>query len=408
MGCPEPTSYGEFARALNARVGDRRWPASGTIEMTWRCNLACAHCYNNLPAGDVVARRAELTLEEHRRILDELADAGCLWLLYTGGEIFARRDFLDVYEYAKRKGFLVTLFTNGTEVTPRIADFLAEWRPFKIEITLYGGTPETCERFTRSSGSYKRCVRGIRLLADRGLPLSLKTVVTTINRAEFPAMRRFAEREVGVEFRFDAMVNARLDGACGPAALRLSPEEIVALDLADPARRKEWTKVAAAPPVPAGASGSPGPLYSCGAGMKGFSIDPYGTLRVCALSTGDGYDLRSGSFRVGWEQALGRIRAKPATRRTKCTACGLRGFCGMCPALGELEHGDGEEPVESFCEVGHLRAIALGVPIPAHGECAYCPGGPLHGVLLAKAGCLAAAHCPVEGAAPSAAPGAGF
>jgi radical SAM protein with 4Fe4S-binding SPASM domain len=352
--------------------------------MTWRCNLACAHCYNNIPISDLAARRAELTREEHYRILDEVAEAGCLWLLYTGGEIFARRDFLDVYTYAKRKGFLITLFTNGTAITPRIADFLAQWPPFRIEITLYGRTRETYERLTRVPGSYVRCMRGIRLLRDRGLPLSVKTVVTTINRHEIPAMKRFAEDELGVPLRFDAMVNARLDGEPGPAALRLQAEDIVSLDLADPARRDEWAKVVATYPAPAEAAGT-GPLYSCGGGVHGFSVDPYGILRICALSTGEGYDLRSGSFREGWEQALDRVRSKPATRRTKCTQCTLKALCGMCPAIGQLEHNDAERAVEPFCEVGHLRANAFGVPVAAHGQCAYCPGGALHGALVAKA-----------------------
>ena len=401
MGCPDPTSYGEFTRALHAKLGGKRWPATGTIEMTWRCNLSCAHCYNNLPAGNVAARRAELTREEHFRILDEVADAGCLWLLYTGGEIFTRRDFIDIYTYAKRKGFLITLFTNGTAVTPRIADFLAEWQPFRIETTLYGRTRETYERFTGVPGSYDRCMRGVRLLVDRGLPLSLKTVVTAINRHELGAMKRFAERELGVKFRFDAMVNARLDGAPGPAALRLRPEEIVALDLGDRARRREWDKALATHQAVVPGDGGRPSLYSCGGGVHGFAVDPYGTLRICALSTGDGYDLRTGNFREGWEQTLGRVRAKPATRRTKCTDCTLKMFCGMCPAMGELEHQDAERAVEPFCEVGHLRAVALGVPIPAHGHCAYCPGGSLHAALLAKAERLPVSAASLDETAPS-------
>ena len=79
--------------------------------------------------GDQEARRNELSYEEHCRILDEITEAGCLWLLYTGGEIFARKDFLGIYTYAKKKGFLITLFTNGIFVTPEIADYLSEWRP---------------------------------------------------------------------------------------------------------------------------------------------------------------------------------------------------------------------------------------------------------------------------------------
>src|SRR6185503_14498755 len=123
-------------------------PLSGTIEVTRRCPLTCLHCYNNLPMTDTASRARELTCQEHCRLLDELADAGCLWLLYTGGEIFARHDFFEIYQYAKKKGFLITLFTNGTLITERVADMLVQWRPFSIEITLYGYTRQTYERLT--------------------------------------------------------------------------------------------------------------------------------------------------------------------------------------------------------------------------------------------------------------------
>ena len=116
-------NYGAFSDAFQSRLSGRRVPLNGTIEVTRRCPLTCLHCYNNLPMNDGEARGRELDYDEHCRLLDELADAGCLWLLYTGGEIFARRDFLDIYTYAKKKGFIITLFTNGTLVTERIADF---------------------------------------------------------------------------------------------------------------------------------------------------------------------------------------------------------------------------------------------------------------------------------------------
>jgi MoaA/NifB/PqqE/SkfB family radical SAM enzyme len=144
-------SYGEFSQTFHRQTAREHLPISGSIEITRRCPLTCVHCYNNLSMSDSAASQAELTLAEHCRILDELADAGCLWLLFTGGEIFARRDFLEIYTHAKKKGLLITLFTNGTLITPRVADYLAEWRPFAIEITLYGRTRETYERLTGHS-----------------------------------------------------------------------------------------------------------------------------------------------------------------------------------------------------------------------------------------------------------------
>src|SRR5882724_6768333 len=230
-------TYGEFSRSIHEHYSGRRSPLNVSIEITRRCPLECLHCYNNLAMADQEARSRELSREEHFRLLDDLVDLGCFWLLYTGGEIFGRKDFLEIYTYAKQKGFLITLFTNGNLVTERIAHYLQEFPPFAIEITLYGRTKETYEALTQMPGSYDRCIRGIRLLLDRGLPLKLKTVGTKINRHEIASMKEFAEQELGVEFKFDSMINPRIDCSQAPLNVRLSPEDVVALDL-------HWPKVA--------------------------------------------------------------------------------------------------------------------------------------------------------------------
>src|SRR6202041_3292835 len=219
------TTYSAFSLGVHQRQTGKRTPMEVSIELTHRCPLECQHCYNNLPMADKSARNRELSLDEYKRLLDEIAEAGTFWILFTGGEIFARADFLDIYAYAKTKGFLITLFTNATMITPRIADFLAEWRPFTVEVTMYGATRETYEALTQIPGSYDRCMRGIRLLNERKLPLKLKTVPTTINRHEVFEMKRMAEQEFGVEFKFDPLVNPRIDCSHSPAALRLSPEK---------------------------------------------------------------------------------------------------------------------------------------------------------------------------------------
>src|SRR5262245_37981015 len=105
----ERASYGRFSSNLHQKIADKRTPVEVSIEITHRCPLNCLHCYNNLPMGDSTARNSELTLDEHRRLLDELQQAGCLWLLYTGGEIFGRKDFPEIYKEAKKRGFLITL-----------------------------------------------------------------------------------------------------------------------------------------------------------------------------------------------------------------------------------------------------------------------------------------------------------
>lgn len=374
MSAMETGTYTDFSLVVHGRAEPLRVPVNGTIEVTNRCPLECKHCYNNLPMGDFVARAREMSLDEHKRLLDELAELGCLWLLFSGGEIFARRDFLDIYAYAKRKGFLITLFTNGTLITEKIADFLADLRPFTIEITLYGGTKETYEKLTGIPGSYDRCLRGIDLLLERKLPLKLKTVALSINKHEIPLMRQMAT-DRGVEFTFDAMINPRIDCSASPLAVRLKPSEIVQLDLENLERVSEWRRLARDHGSPVSVEGESRQIYECGGGLNSFAVDPYGDLSICVLSHVDRYNVREGNFREGWEKYLLAVRTRKTTRPTKCNGCGLKSMCGMCAANGELENGDAESPVDFLCQVAHLRAETLDIPVRPHGDCEYCRDG---------------------------------
>jgi len=242
--------------------------------------------------GDLDAKRRELTKEEHFRILDELVEMGCFWILYTGGEIFARKDFLEIYTYAKKKGFLITLFTNGILINEQIADYLKQWPPFAIEITLYGRTRETYEALTMIRGSYDRCLRGIRLLKERGLPLKLKTVATSINKHEVMAMRSFAEEELGVEFKIDGQINPRIDCSQSPLAVRLTPEEVVALDMASPKGRSEYLRLAKRDAERPPNLSRNDTVYFCGGGMNSFAINAYGEVGICIISQQETLSVR--------------------------------------------------------------------------------------------------------------------
>jgi len=367
-------TYGDFTTLIHARNKGRRVPVEVSIEVTHRCPLECQHCYNNLPMSDAAARSSEMSFDEHVRLLDELVELGCLWILYTGGEVFARKDFLDIYTEATKRGFLVTIFTNGTMITQRIADHLVEYRPFSIEITLYGATRETYEKLTQIPGSFDRCMKGIRLLLDRGLPLKLKTVPTTINYHEVSEMKRFAEQDLGVEFKFDTLINPRTDCSQSPLNVRLSPEQAVSLDFSDPTRKAEYRE--RAEKEIALSQQSLGPKrYTCGGGHTGCAIDPVGSMTICIISHQDGANLRDGGFKQGWFGKLQEIRETPRARQSICSSCRLHALCSMCPANGELESGDAETPVEFLCQVAHLRAYTLGLEVPQHGNCPCCSGG---------------------------------
>lgn len=349
------TNYSEFGKRLLDKIAGVRIPISGSIEVTARCNMKCAHCYINRPVDDQNAQSCESSQGELKHIIDEIVEEGCLWLLLTGGEPFIRSDFLDIYTYAKKKGLLITLFTNGTTITPRIADHLAEWRPFKIEITLYGRTKETYERVTGIPGSYERCIRGIELLLERKLPLGLKSMIMTLNMHEVWDMKAYAE-SLEVDFRFDPLLNVRVDGGRQPTEYRIPAEEVVSLDVADEKRMIEWRKFN---DKFFGTPLRPEYLYQCSAGVNAFNIDASGRLSVCEMARVPAYDLCKGTFSEGWQDFLPQVLAQRWSKETPCKGCSLISMCGQCPGWAQMENGDLEAPVEYLCQISHLRAEAL-------------------------------------------------
>jgi radical SAM protein with 4Fe4S-binding SPASM domain len=218
-------------------------------------------------------------------------------------------------------------------------------------------------------------MHGIQLLRERDLPLKLKTMAMTMNKHEIWDMKRFVEEDLGLDFKFDAMINCRIDCSQRPLAVRILPQEVVELDLQDPERVAEWKQFAEKFNGPVPFTEHADELYHCGGGMHFFAIDPYGRLSICVLSQSAPYDLRSSSFREGWEGFLFNLRQKKITRQTKCVRCEIKAMCGMCPANGELENTDAEAPVDFLCQVAHLRAYAFDFPISPHGDCEYCKGG---------------------------------
>jgi radical SAM protein with 4Fe4S-binding SPASM domain len=353
------------------QVEARRVPIQGTIETTFRCNLACVHCYVNQPVGDRAARARELTTARLRSLIDEVADEGCLFLLLTGGEVLVRPDFPEVYLHAVRRGLRVTVFTNGTLVTDRVADLFAEHPPAGVEITLYGITRETYERVTRVPGSFDRCLAGIRKLLARRVPLKLKAMALTWNVDEVPRMRAFAQ-ELGLPFAHDSLLNGRVDcGANRNPELQLPPEKAVALDLDDPDTMRRY-RLALAGFADAEPAAEAEHLYTCGAGQIAFTVDPTGQLQLCQLSRRSSFDLATGSFARGWNEHFPRLREKKWQSRSVCRRCSLISVCGSCAGANELEHGDAEAMVAHFCEITHLRTHAILGEASGHRRDAAC------------------------------------
>lgn len=339
----------QFGSAVLAKFLANRVPLSGTIELDLRCNLRCLHCYRDGEWPPGILETAEV-----KGILDQIADAGTMWLLLTGGEIFLRPDFFEIYEHAKRRGLLVTLFTNGTMITERIADRLASMPPYGIEVTLYGFSRETYEEVTGIPGSRAQCYRGVELLLERKLPLKLKTVVMRTNKHEFMDMFRYAQ-EQGVPFKWDAMINPNFDRSLTPCNVRMSPGELVDFEFSVPGRMEEYREY-----FDKRKDLRTSKLFSCGAGSRTFHVDPYGKMKMCLLLREPEFDLRRMSFEQIWNEMFPPFHTKLRRADHQCNDCNLFSLCGKCPAWSQMEKGSMEARVEWSCEVGHRRAEKLG------------------------------------------------
>ncbi len=334
----------------------QRVPLNGTLELTFRCNYNCVHCYVNLPTGDRVAKARELTTAEWKRIIEEIAEAGCFYLLITGGEFMLRPDWQEIYLHVKKQGIIPMLYTNGSAITPEIADFLVEYPPRSMEITLYGATRETYEKVTRLPGSFDKALRGINLLLERRIPLKLKSVALKSNFHELSQMKYYTEG-LGLNFFYDPNINIRIDGQAYPLEQRLTPAEIISMDIEQNERAERTIEICT------GMNENPQPLskaaFTCGAGQVSFTVDPFGIASTCQIVRKPGVDLRRNSFEYAWNVVFNQLRQTQRSGTQRCDSCDIQQSCTQCAGWSMMEYNDFETPNDWLCEVNHARHEAF-------------------------------------------------
>ena len=300
---------------FGAALGKQRFPLNGQWELTCRCNLHCVMCYTD-PLNQPARILQELSTTEILRILDEIAKEGCLNLVLTGGEPLARPDFFEIYEAAHAKGIFLTVFTNGTLITEKTADRFAQFPPERIEISLHGMSRPIFEKITTGKGSFDRCLKAIDLLMERKIPLTLKTTAMTLNETEILAVKKYADRlktAGDVRFRLSEKVRRRLvgfDSANSSSLLRgralpaLDIDDVSQFQVSEDSLRKmesQDEELIRAHLEELESSKTP---YTCASQFHSFHIDAYGRLQMCSGNRRGNYDLRKGSFREGFYQAM--------------------------------------------------------------------------------------------------------
>jgi len=360
-----PATVLKSRMVANARR--ERVPLQADIEIIATCNFNCVHCY----IAPCAEREDVMSLEQAELIFDKLKAAGTLMVLLTGGEVFTHKQFKEIYLAAKCRGFNVFINTNAYLIGERWADFLAEWPPKFISISLYGMSPESYERVTGIPKSYERVMRAIDLLLERGLTFDLKCPAMSVTASEIPAMKAFADSN-GIRFRTDFSIIPQEKGNVSPMSLQLTPEAVVGLHKTLDPGFEDYRKFAS---VRVDGSTHDN-VYKCGAGKTTLHINVHGGVSTCSSSRKTIGNLFEQPFEEVWEALGGKVAMKYPVGHP-CATCKFSKICMGCPATVEQLTGLPNVYVQMYCKVTHQRAFELGyhptgVPrtvtegIPAH------------------------------------------
>jgi len=159
--------------------------------MTRRCNLKCVHCYS---ASADIDYPDELTTEEGKKLIDDLADFGAPVILFSGGEPLTRPDLLELAKYATYKGLRAVISTNGTLITKDIAAKLRKINLSYVGVSL-DGLEKTHDRFRGTKGAFEKAMEGIRNCHNAGIKVGIRFTVNKRNLADVPAMFDILKKE---------------------------------------------------------------------------------------------------------------------------------------------------------------------------------------------------------------------
>lgn len=327
---------------LRERSVEQRVPVNVMIELTYRCNLRCRHCYlEGLPPS----REPELSTDEIVDLLDQLADIGTLYLAFTGGETLLRPDLGTLIDAAAERGFATRLFTNGTLLTEEWIRRLARLGTVSLDVSVHGATAETHDWMTRCPGSFARALGAVELARASGVHTILKMPLTHRNLAERQAVKEIAAG-LRAALVVDPVVTARHCGARDSLCLRLGHSELVDL----------FREEKVGPPGPDG--------LTCNAGVNTAVVTPFGEVRPCVQLLLDCGRIGARSFSEIWtgNETLKILREMTDKDIVGCNECPRKDACNRCPGMALLEDGDLLGPSSSACLVAAAQAEAAFLP----------------------------------------------
>lgn len=334
---------------LNSRAMALGVPLSAHVDVTYRCNERCVHCY--LPHDD----RGEMTTAEIVELLDQLADAGVFFLTISGGEPFLRKDLFEILAHARARTFNVKLKTNAILIREGEAERLRRLNIDGVQISIYSHRPEVHDGITKVKGSLERSVAAIRFLRACGLKVTIANVLMRINRRDYPGVQALAA-ELGAHFTIDPTITPHIEGDRGLLDLNVSRADLEEVFHTESlvGNLEEFCAPPAA--VDDDVLGE----VPCSAGHTTCYISPYGDVFPCVQFPLPSGNVRQQKFLDIWRDStqLREVRSITARDLDGCSACGHVGSCTRCPGLAYME-GNMRGPSTADCEKSFART---GIP----------------------------------------------
>jgi radical SAM protein with 4Fe4S-binding SPASM domain len=365
--------------------------------LTYRCNLACEHCYLDAGGTPLVgtenfADRSELGTEECFGVIDDIAAFApeCITIL-TGGEPLLRRDILEIVRRASQRGLWVVVGTNGVRITENVAGQLAAAGARGLSLSLDALDPERHDRFRRVRGAWRNTVEGAAILNRTGLPFIVQTTAGSHNLGELEAIADFAHDRLAAKvwnlyflvptgrgqfvsdispaqydevlaslYRIQRNYDRRMlvNAKCAPHYIKtvLENARLRAEDGQRASARRAESDVThseAGPGEEALLERSPIRTYSggaggCPAGTHYMGIRPNGDVTPCPYLPVFAGNLRGSRLADLWtsSQLFADIRRRTSLGG-RCGACEMNGHCGGCRARAYGTSGDlmAEDPL---------------------------------------------------------------
>src|SRR6202167_83744 len=351
---------------LISRTVERHLPWSVHVDLTYRCNERCIHCY--LDHED----HGEMKTDEIKNVLEQLAQSGTLFLTLSGGEIFLRDDLFELLEFARSLHFDISLKTNALLIDAERARKLRALSVRRIQISIYSAEPAVHDAITKVRGSLERTLTAIRFLQAEGLQVKIACPLMKQNLMAYRNVQALAA-ELGVPYVLDMTITPKMDGDMSLLQLRNPAQDLLPIlqdpTLNPPSSSQDSAQAAQLTTGSATSSGIESQAYEdipCSAGHNSCYISPYGEVFPCVqmpVATGN---LRQQRFEEIWFKSpeMERVRAVRESQLPVCSKCSIRHYCERCPGLAQMEGGDLLGAYERACELAELNARIAGVASP--------------------------------------------